>query len=87
MDRLAALPSGRENQWAGQRALRPGGIIGFVAPDSRHVDTFSLNPEHKHETTPEIARRWLDEAEGYVILREGIPVPGWSFGVIAKGPD
>ncbi len=65
------------------RALRPCGVVALVAPDCRDVDTFSLNPEHKHETDPEVLRGWL-RAAGYAIVREAIPVPHWSCAVAAK---
>jgi SAM-dependent methyltransferase len=66
-----------------RRALRHGGGVGVVVPDSRYVDTFSLNPEHKHLTTPEVLRNWFGEAGGYEIVREATPVPRWSCGLIA----
>lgn len=67
-----------------RRALCLGGLAVVVMPDSRYVDTFSLNPEHKHITTPEVLREWFAQAGGYEILKEAIPVPCWSCGVIAR---
>jgi hypothetical protein len=58
--------------------------VGIVAPDSRHVDTFALNPEHKHVTTPDVLKNWMSEAGRYRIMKEELPNQGWSCGLIAQ---
>ncbi|HYB19874.1 MAG TPA: class I SAM-dependent methyltransferase, partial [Thermodesulfobacteriota bacterium] len=67
-----------------KRVLKKDGILGFVVPDDRIIDTLSLNPQHQHAFTPELLKEILRQSGGLEIEVLQEVVDAWSFGCICR---
>ncbi len=67
-----------------KRVLRKGGILGFVMPDDRIIDTLSLNPQHQHAFTPERVKEIIGQSGGLEIEVLQEVVDAWSLGCICR---
>ncbi len=69
------------------RVLKPGGLLGIVAPDHEWVDTIRLDPTHYHVFTQDSLKRLFGLLPQLKLIHAGISAPLWSImAIVQKTP-
>ncbi len=66
------------------RVLKPGGLMGIVAPDQRWVDTISLDPTHYHVFTVESLQNIFSLLPSIEPIHVGVMLPRWSIVALTR---